>query len=140
MQSSHQPIFELYKVGQACERFINDALFSAMGIGFSQYRLLWVLEQRGPLQQNEIAMQLAQTEASISRQVKLLKEASFIRIELGADDKKRHVVSLTGAGRKATLHASEIIDGVYRQLLRGVSDKDQKQLTMILSRILLQCV
>lgn len=135
VMDTNNPGFMLHKIGSMMERASDQVLFNEFGVGYSQFKILFALSYHEDVQQKEIAQFLGQTEASISRQIKLLKEASFITITLGADDKKKHLITLTVKGQKMLSDALSVLNSYYLPILSVLSESEQLALGRYLSKI-----
>lgn len=118
----------LHKIGALMERLSDSVLFEAFGLGFSQVKILNVLEQAGELQQSQIALALGQTEPSVTRQIKLLKDAHLVVVRLGDDDKKKHLVSLSKKGRDTAVQAQALLNSHYMPVLAALTEREQEAL------------
>lgn len=58
---------------------LDQILLEQLGIGYAQFKILRVLSDSAYLGQRQIADELGQTEASISRQVKLLQSDGLVQ-------------------------------------------------------------
>ncbi len=87
----------------------DQLLQEQLGIGLSQYKILLVLDQNPQLQQSAIADSLGQTEASISRQMKLLEAKGLVSIRIDPDNRRRHTAVPTKSGAQMTNAANSII-------------------------------
>ncbi len=87
----------------------DEALQTHLGIGLSQYKLLMVLEWNPRVQQRTIASSLGQTEASISRQIKLLKDKGLLVTRLDPTNRRRHITAPTTQGMQVTEAATALI-------------------------------
>ncbi len=87
----------------------DQLLKEQLGIGFSQYRILMVLEWNPRIQQNVIANHLGQTEASISRQIKVLKDKGLLTSKADPQNKRKHISLPTPRGMQITEAASDIL-------------------------------
>jgi DNA-binding MarR family transcriptional regulator len=125
----------LHKIGSMMERVSDSVLFSEYGIGYSQFKILFALSHHNGVQQKEIAQFLGQTEASISRQIKLLKISSIVTIKLGSDDKKKHLISLTSKGTELMQDAFATLNKFYMPILTTLTEKDQHELRRILGLV-----
>jgi DNA-binding MarR family transcriptional regulator len=56
----------------------DQVLQERLGLGMSQYKILMILHEKPQIRQRVLADQLGQTEASISRQIKLLVERGML--------------------------------------------------------------
>jgi DNA-binding MarR family transcriptional regulator len=77
---------------------VDQTLQEQLGIGFSQYKILMVLEWNPRVQQKAIAQSLGQTEASISRQIKLLESKSLITTKIDQNNKRVRISTPTILG------------------------------------------
>ena len=71
----------------------NDLILQEeLGIGYSQFKLLVVIQWQPSLGQKKIAKKLSQTEASISRQIKLMLDDGLLQITTDPKDRDRKSV------------------------------------------------
>jgi DNA-binding MarR family transcriptional regulator len=87
----------------------DQVLHEQLGIGLSQYRILMVLEWNPRIGQRDIASSLGQTEASISRQIKLLKKKNLLTTTVDPLNKRRHVNVPTPMGMQLTEAATNVL-------------------------------
>lgn len=87
----------------------DQVLQEQLGIGFSQYKILMVLEWNPRVQQKTIAQSLGQTEASISRQIKLLESKNLIATKVDPNNKRIHISTPTILGMQLTEAAAAIL-------------------------------
>jgi len=87
----------------------DQLLQEQLGIGISQFKILMVLEWNPRIQQRAIADSLGQTEASISRQIKLLKAKKLLQTKLDPQNRRRHITTPTPLGMQVTEAASDIL-------------------------------
>jgi DNA-binding MarR family transcriptional regulator len=99
-----------------------------LGIGLSQYRILMVLELSPDLQQRAIATALGQTEASISRQIKVLQAKGLLMSNSLKGDKRVHRTTPTTLGIQLTEAANQIIASNFKTDFDELGDNYQKQL------------
>jgi len=89
----------------------DQVLQEQLGIGLSQYRILMVLEWNPRVQQKAIADSLGQTEASISRQISLLKEKGLLVSKADPQNRRKHITTPTPLGMQLT----EAANGIMRR-------------------------
>jgi MarR family transcriptional regulator for hemolysin len=111
LQFSHQLI-----------QYVDSLLMSGVGIGVSQFRILGALQQKPRCTQQELAQTLAQTEASISRQVKILQARHLITIHQRPEDKRARSLVLTPRGRDITESATSLLSEQHNAILAQLSD------------------
>lgn len=87
----------------------DQVLQEQLGIGLSQYRILMVLEWNPRVQQKSIADSLGQTEASISRQIKLLTTKSLLVSKRDPHNRRKHITIPTSLGMQITEAANNIL-------------------------------
>jgi DNA-binding MarR family transcriptional regulator len=92
-------------MGKQSEHVLKEQL----GIGVSQYRILMVLDWNPRVQQSAIATSLGQTEASISRQIKLLEKRGLLVSEPDPLNKRKHIAKPTPLGMQITEAATSVI-------------------------------
>ena len=87
----------------------EDILKSELDIGMSQYRILAVLDWNPRVQQNVIASSLGQSEASISRQIKIMESKGFVSVVQDPLNRRKHIARPTPKGMQVTEAATDII-------------------------------
>ena len=92
-------------IGRQSEQLLQEQL----GLGMSQYKILMVLEWNPRIGQKAIADSLGQTEASISRQVKLLKVKGLLSAQPDPQNRRKHITAPTPRGMQITEAASDIL-------------------------------
>lgn len=112
----------------------DQVLQERLGIGMSQYKLLMMLEQSPNVQQRKLAECLGQTEASISRQTKLLCEKGLLAIRVNPKSRREHITVLTPKGLKVTEAASDVLSNYHSPMFEMLNDKQQQQLMEILGK------
>jgi DNA-binding MarR family transcriptional regulator len=110
------------------ERLSEQVLFDEYGLGFSQFKVLYVVQDFGEIVQKDIAFALGQSEPSITRQVKLLSAAGYVTVRKGEDDKKKRIISLTAKGQRFMGEALARLNSHYEPILGSLSMRDQEQL------------
>lgn len=116
-------------------RHSDQVLQEQLGIGFSQYKIMSILQFSTNLQQKQIASKLSQTEASISRQIKLSESQMLLRVYINPKNKREHIISLTPKGERLTLEADNILESFHSSVFDRFSAKEQESLKRILSEI-----
>ncbi len=78
--------------------------------------------------QKVIADKLGQTEAAISRQVKLLKEGGFLITIINPKNRREHLTIPTPKGERITEKAMELVNKHHAPMLDLLSDKQREKL------------
>jgi DNA-binding MarR family transcriptional regulator len=82
------------------QQYVDELLGTQVGIGISAYRILAVLDSSTASLQNKIAFELGQTEANISRQVRVMAGEGLVKIAPSSKDKRQRHVTRTAKGEK----------------------------------------
>jgi DNA-binding MarR family transcriptional regulator len=111
----------------------DQVLQEQLGIGFSQFKILMVLKWNPSVQQRQIADRLGQTEASISRQIKLLHDRGLLSTRISPENKREHITTLTAKGEKLTEQAMLVLNNYHAPTFDALSEKQRQQLLDILN-------
>jgi DNA-binding MarR family transcriptional regulator len=113
----------------------DQVLQEQLGIGFSQFKILRALQQNPQVKQKDIAANLGQTEASISRQVKLMAEEGLLRMTISPDSHRIHLSTVTVKGERLAEAAIEVLDKYHAPVFSSLSEKQRDQLVGALERL-----
>ena len=111
----------------------DQVLQEQLGIGFSQFKILLTLDRANGVQQKQIATELGQTEASISRQIKLLHDLGMLTSQVNPNNRRQHITHLTPRGAKVTERATEILNSYHSPIFNNLSERQQHQLRELLT-------
>lgn len=100
-------------------------------IGFSQFRILMALKWRTNVLQKQIAESLGQTEASISRQIKLLSKDGLLSSRIVPDNRRQHLTVLTAKGERMVDEATQLLDTFYYSAFSGAAHSFGQSLAII---------
>lgn len=128
MSSTNNIGYLLQHISAVLAHQTDQVLQERLGIGFSQYKILSVLNESPNIQQRQIAVTLGQTEASISRQIKLLIEQGLLTSNKHPQNKREHVIALTPRGTRFIEEALRVINSYHAPAFRHLSEKQQLQL------------
>lgn len=118
----------LQHLSSTLARQSDQVLQERLGIGFSQFKILMVLQRNPSVQQKQIADALGQTEASISRQIKLLYNQSLLSSRVSAQNRREHVTMLTLKGERMISEALNVLNDYHAPMFARLSAKQQQQL------------
>ena len=113
----------------------DQALQEQVGIGLSQFKILMVLEWNPRVQQRAIADSLGQTEASVSRQIKLLKNQGLLDSRPDPQNRRKHITAPTPKGMQLTEAANEILRRSFGQDFATLGDDQLLQLATGLQKL-----
>lgn len=113
----------------------DQVLQEQLGLTLSQFKILRILQTNNRTSQKDIAVTLGQTEASISRQIKLMMEHGLLQGHRNTEDKREHLIVLTPKGEQWTMVAVEALSKYYAPVFKTYGAKPGKQLTTALLRL-----
>ncbi len=125
----------LHHLGFVMDRQSDSLLQERLDMGFSQFKILMALKWHQGVQQRQIAEKLGQTEASVSRQIKLLKEAGLITAKKGEHNKREHITMLTSKGEKAIDKAMAALNEYHMPAFERFTPAQQQQLKELLQTV-----
>lgn len=127
MSDISELLANIHKLDSALVRLADRTLQAEYGLGMSQFKILWILKkhQGGVLQAN-IADWSNQTEAAVSRQIRLLKTAKLIEKRTDPKNRRNRLIVLSKSGNKFAEEAMERLKVEYRPLLAVLKPKDQQ--------------
>jgi len=118
-------------VGKQSDQVLQERL----GIGLSQFKILMVLEWNPRVQQRAIADSLGQTEASVSRQIKLLKNEGLLVSKADPQNRRKNITAPTPKGMQVTEAANNILRRSFGQDFASLGDDQLMQLVTGLQRL-----
>jgi DNA-binding MarR family transcriptional regulator len=128
--------WQIHKLAFLLEKRADEVLRSELDIGFAQYKVLEAINQNMLARQNMVAMMLDQTEASISRQIKILQKKGLIQVSEVMGNKRAKELSLTVVGDEMVRHAEEVLDVTQAQVIGGLSYQEQRLFQELFERML----
>lgn len=115
----------LHQLLSVLSRESDQRLLEQLGLGLSQYKILTALHTSSKPQQRLIALELGQTEASISRQIKILENKGMLTVSKNPDNLREHHIALTGHGLRL-IEAAERVLGHYHEAVFTALGKKQR--------------
>ena len=82
----------LHHVGSVIDKNSDQVLLERLGVSFAQFKILLILSEKDGSTQNHIATSLGQTEASISRQIKLMNMDGLINIRRSTSNRRLRLI------------------------------------------------
>lgn len=122
-----------HHISAVLARQSDQILQEQLGIGFSQFKILLILAEGKGVQQRQLAATLGQTEASISRQIKLLIDNGMITNQVNPTNRREHITHLTPKGIKVTDKATEILNNYHAPVFNRLSERQQAQMRELLT-------
>jgi DNA-binding MarR family transcriptional regulator len=109
-------------------RDADQILQEQLGIGLAQYKIKSSIEKEPNIKQMEIALALGQTEASVSRQIKLLKGNGMVASRINPGNRREHLSLLTPKGLNLVRAADRALANRHKTLVASLDGKQQAKL------------
>jgi MarR family transcriptional regulator for hemolysin len=127
--------YALEQVSSLVTKQLDQILLEQLGIGYAQFKILRVLAGSAVMSQRHIADQLTQTEAGISRQLKLLHDDNLVQTHIDPDNRRQHLSRLTFKGQRFTLAAENLLERYEQTMFKPLKPKEQSALHDALARL-----
>lgn len=121
MNSQNNLGYVIHHLGSAMDRQTDILLQDKFKIGFSQFKILLALREQNAVKQQNIAHFLGQTEASVSRQIKLLVNMGLVSSRKNPENKRQAVTSLTPRGSHLIAQAVSALEAHYAPIFSQLS-------------------
>jgi len=118
----------LHQVLSVLSRESDQRLLEQLGLGLAQYKILTALHAAAKPQQRLIALELGQTEASISRQIKILEGKGMLTVQKNPDNMREHHIALTQHGLRIIEAAERVLAGYHQAVFDPLSKKQRTTL------------
>src|SRR5688572_10235421 len=135
MQLSSNTSYLFDHVSAALHRQSYQVLQERLGVGLSQFKILSMLHGRPGVTQRELADYLGQTEASISRQIKIMQQKGLLASHIDPAERRRHLAALTTKGIKITLAADEVLKEYHAPMFERLSQREQELFRTMLATL-----
>lgn len=135
MQHANSISFMIQNVATLLAKQSDQVLQEQLGIGMSQFRILKIVQANPRLLQRHIADALGQTEASISRQVKIMHDKQLLTTHINPKNRREHITVLTPKGFQMTEAALDVLQTAQAPLVDGFSEKQQTELMQLLETL-----
>jgi DNA-binding MarR family transcriptional regulator len=133
MQTTNNIGYLIQHLATSLARQTDQILLDDVGISFSQFKILMVLQYNPQLQQKQIAERLAQTQASISRQIRGMEDDGLVKMTANPNNRREHRMTPTSKGIKKTEQAMQELNSYYQPMLDKLTDNQQQELLNTLS-------
>ncbi|WIX98905.1 MarR family transcriptional regulator [Amycolatopsis mongoliensis] len=110
---------------------IDEAL-AGTGLALRDYYVLVCVGEFGPLAQQRVADRLGLDRSDLVKVLDRLEAAGWVLRERDTEDRRRHVLTLTEAGRTAVAQVEEVSAAVTGELLSELSPREQETLHRLL--------
>jgi DNA-binding MarR family transcriptional regulator len=128
-------IKQIHNLSAILSRSQDKLLLERFGIGLSQYKILYTLLSLERSSQKYISTMIGQTEASISRQIKILIAQDMLISSINVDNKREHLVRLSPKGLRFVTEIEKVIIDKTQLLFASFSPKETTQLLNSLNKL-----
>ncbi len=118
-------------IGKQSEQLLQERL----GIGLSQFKILMALEWNPRMSQRSIADSLGQTEASVSRQIKVLTGKGLLVSKPDPQNRRRHVTTPTPKGMQLTETANGLLRRGFGSDTPGLTNEELNEMVAGLHKL-----
>lgn len=118
-----------FLIGKQSDQVLQEQL----GIGYSQFKILMVLGWNPSVRQRHIAEKLGQTEAAVSRQIQLLKQAGLLTSKVNPENRREHITTPTAKGEKLCETALGLLNNYHAPMFEQLSERQIERLHEYLS-------
>lgn len=119
--SRKSPATSLHQLTFVLQHLLDELLISKASVGLSQVRIMGALHAVLPRSQRVVAGQLMQTEANVSRQLRLMQKRGLVSIKKNKKDARQRDVLLTSKGSQKYDQAEKLIATQQKELLKMLS-------------------
>ena len=134
--SMRETIHPAFKLVSSMRRANDHLLVSRLDLTLSQFRILSVIKKNPEVSQRVIADFWMMTEASISRQIEILRAKKLIEKIPNPKNRREHTFALTAPGKKMLTKANTLLDSAFEKIFADVSQKERKAFSAIINRFL----
>lgn len=128
--------WQIHHLAFILEKKVDEQLKEQLDIGFAQYKVLEAVNQNMLAKQATIARLLDQTEAGISRQIKILQRKGLLFVGDVMGNKRARELSLTEIGEEMVRQAESVIDVTQSQVFGSLSYQEQRLFHELFERML----
>lgn len=125
------PGFLLALLGQEAMRLLRDAL-TTHDLKPRQFQILDLLADRGPIGQRELGETMTIDHSILVTMLNPLEADGLIRRERDAADRRRHVVTVTPAGKRRLTNAARAQREAEDALFAGLTEQQRDRLRELL--------
>jgi DNA-binding MarR family transcriptional regulator len=109
-----------------------DTALAGRGVALRDYYVLVCIGEGGPLSQQRVADRLGLDRSDLVKVLDRLEAAGWVSRERDAEDRRRHVLTLTEAGRATVGTVEEVWSAVTGELFARLSPGERETLHRLL--------
>jgi DNA-binding MarR family transcriptional regulator len=125
--------FQLRRTARQVSRYYDDAL-RPLALRISQFNILAVLAQTGPLSVSDLANKLGMERSALARNLKPIARAGFVVVSHG-EDRRTRLAKLAPAGKRKLDQALSNWNRAQNRLVAKLGSDQAALLIQVLSRV-----
>jgi DNA-binding MarR family transcriptional regulator len=131
-KSTFPPLLQLsYVLQHKSEKVLEKEV----GVGLAAARIMSVLDTSEVSSQRNVAMELVQTEANVSRLLQKMKTDGLVTITRNKSDSRQRDVTLTAKGNRQYLKAEKLLKKQQAQFLKLLNSGESKILAQAAEKL-----
>ena len=119
----------------AVSQSLSSVYTELLGISVNEWRTMAILGSEHHLSASEIVQRASVDKVAVSRAIKGLLKAGYLRRDIDGRDKRRAVLSLTRQGRQAFEKVIPLVRQRENALLQGFSPPEKQTLLKLMQRV-----
>ena len=120
---------------RAVSQSVSNIYSSRYGLSVPEWRAMAVLGPYGTLSASEIVQRSSMDKVNVSRAIKGLQKANFLKRDIDGEDKRRAVLRLTKEGREAYSILVPLIKELEANLLDDLDEAEKEILIRLMEKI-----
>jgi MarR family transcriptional regulator, lower aerobic nicotinate degradation pathway regulator len=128
------PSWLLTQTAALTHRLVGDG-FAAVGARGYHYRLLTSLATEGPASQADLGRRTAIHLSDVVAALNELEKDGYIGRKPDDADRRRNVITITGAGLRRATELSSTVHKIQDELLEPLTTAEREQLTELLTKL-----
>lgn len=126
MRDSDTLGFELHRFSNVLLRYADLLLQKRFGFGYSHFKIMVALHARPDCMQASVAHFLGQTEASVSRQLKLMVKQGLAESRQNPTNRREHVIHLSTKGEQLLTEAQGYLESEHAPVFGKLTEHEQQ--------------
>jgi len=120
---------------RAVSESVSSVYSSIYNLSVSEWRTMAVLGPDHALSASEIVERSSMDKVNVSRAIKGLRNAGYLKRDIDGDDRRRAVLRLTESGTEIFHALVPKVAEVEQQLLKGLSQDDREALIHLMGKV-----
>jgi DNA-binding MarR family transcriptional regulator len=129
-----RPGFLLRRAHQICVA-VFESNFERLALSPAQYSVMIALHDLKDVNQGDLAKAIGMNKVTVSQIVQGLEGRGWIVRKTAEADRRRRVLALTSAGRRALMQTAAMAEATYAEQMAPLSEADRKRLMKLLQRM-----